>query len=792
MSTTSHQIANSLHLIRQTVTTKTPAKPVEQPTDHIIVVDCSGSMSWDLPKIREQLKKKMPKMLGIKDTISVVWFSGRGQCGTLLEGEPVATLTDLTTVEKAFDRWLNPVGMTGFKDPLEEVVKLSGRLAAKHKDSVQSLFFMTDGADNQCSRQEILKAVGKVATTVTKTTFVEYGHYADRNLLAAMAETAGGTLIYAEGFDRYAPSFEAAMTKKVVGSKRLEVKIAGDAIAGFAYAIHDGDITTYAIEGGKVTVPGYLQEFWYLSPTEVGDIGSPAGSTAEVISKVALTGISQDSEMLAATYAAVSLFSVRMKSDVVFPLLKALGDVRYIEAFSTCFGKQRYSAFMDDAKAATFDAKLRFNKGRNPNLVPKDDAFTVLDVLRLLASSDENRVLLEHPDFQYSAIGRGRIDAGGLLTVEEQAEIQLLTQQMAGEKDAKKVKGISDKIAAITASKPEALKFVGDPIPEGVEISSLTYNEERPNVSLLVSRQGTVDLSARLPEEFKGTKTGKIPPQFRTHIFRNYAIIKDGMVNVDKLPVKVGQETYLKLFEEGVIRKRNPIAQEAEGTCVIDLKALPVINRKMVKEVSAKTLFTKQYQLVKAQAAQKVYNSVKKEKFPKTSAVFSALYGDAGAAWLKDQGIGDGGFSPKAVQAESTDVYMGKELKVSLKGLSSLPSYNEVRKTMADPKKKVNLPTSLMIPHIQAVDAFLASDVYRDAADKDKLFSAWLDGQQKAAVLTCRGLIFELAQIKMAVVVGQVWFSEFASLDETIYQISTPEGVEIKCEVQMREIEIRI
>src|SRR5690606_21479341 len=110
---TSYPISTSLFLASVPVPkgSKAPKKPEPQPTNHIVIIDCSGSMYGDLPKIREQLKAKLPTLLGEKDTVSIVWFSSRGEFGTLVKGEPVATLADLNDVNKAIDRWLRPVGL---------------------------------------------------------------------------------------------------------------------------------------------------------------------------------------------------------------------------------------------------------------------------------------------------------------------------------------------------------------------------------------------------------------------------------------------------------------------------------------------------------------------------------------------------------------------------------------------------------------------------------------------------------------------------------------------------------
>lgn len=785
----SYKVAEKLYLVEQDLASgsKETVTAAEVPTDHIMIYDCSGSMSWDLPKIREQVKKKLPKMLKEADTFSAIWFSGRGECGVLLEKEPVATLKDLQEVEKAVDRWLKPVGLTGFKDPLEKAVELAGRLGGKGR--AVAVTFMSDGCDNQSNRADILKVAEKLGPKVSSTTIVEYGYYADRPLLTAMAEKAGGSLIFAEDFDRYQPAFEAAMSKKASSAPRVEIKVEGDPIGGIVYALRDGDLITYCLTGNAASVPEDLQRVFYLSPSCIGkDEGTLQDRSKSAANKEVPTSV-----VLEAAYGAVSLFAIRMNSDIVFPLLKSLGDVRLIEQFSSCFGKQKYSEFMEETKNAAFGKAARWEKGWDPNKVPRDDAFTVLDLLNLLAQDDSNRILMEHPQFKYSKIGRGRVDATANLTDAEVAEVATLSAQLTGEKDPKKIKGINDKIAAITDGKADTLKFVADSAPDGYSISNLTFNEDRPNVSVLVKKSGTVDIAARLKDCPAGTTA--IPAKFPTHVWRNYAIIKDGLVNVDILPLLVSATTFKKLLDEKIIGTdpADKFGTKGDLTHVfVSLKALPVINRKMVNNISAKAFFETQWELTKAQAAQKVYKAYVKDLLPpKKAEGIVATYGDKAAEWLKAQGLSDGGFQPpKTTQAEATgDVYKSKELKTSLKGYAKLPSIKEVKEMTS--KGKVNPPGALMKPIVDSVEAFLASDLYKSAANKEKILESWLDGEAKAATAKARKLIYDTARTTITVIVGQKWFSEFNSLDENTLTIDV-DGQKVEGKVEMVEKDIKL
>lgn len=769
---TSYQINPSIWLVSQAISGS--VKVLERDTDHILIVDCSGSMAYDLPKIREQLKKKLPKLLREKDTISIVWFSGLGQFGVLLEADPVATLTDLKTVEQAIDRWLKPIGLTGFLHPILEIPALVGRLETRGQDRARSLIFLSDGCDNCSSRSEILKAVEKAGSSVSSSTFVEYGYYADRPLLTQMAEKSGGSLIFAEDFDRYIPAFEASIQKRQSGAKRVEVKVPGDVMGGFAYAFSGSDLLTFAVEAGAARVPEDMKEVWFLSPVSLGTLRTEPGGKPDAVH-------------YRAAYAALSLYAQRMRSDVVLALLKATGDVRLIRRFSGLFGKQKYSEFVDAARLAAIEPSLRLTDGYDPNLVPPDDAFTVLDLLRILSEDDGNRLLLESESFKYSRIGRNTLDSSEVLNEEEQKEVDELTAKMAMERNAKKIAEYAARVAAITAGK-EALKFDPYPAPDGYSVSNLVYNEDRPNVSVQVRKPGKVDISGRVTPELKDL----LPKEVDTAITRNYTIVKDGLVNVKVLPARLTDETIAKL-ERG-LPGIGELAKSGKGdpsfSFLLNLESLPVINRKMVKAVSAKEFFETCYGLTRVQAAQKVYNSYVKELIPaKKAEGLAEKYGAPAAAWLDEQGFKDYGFNPKRVVAPTTDVYTSKELKVSLKGLSSLPSLKDYRAAVA--KGKLNAAAQLMKPTVDEVESFLASDIYLKAAAKEKVLEAWLEGQAKAAKVRARELLHSVSQTTFTIIVGQCWFSEFSSLDENSMAI-TVDGVQVEAKAELNEREVKI
>lgn len=334
-----------------------------------------------------------------------------------------------------------------------------------------------------------------------------------------------------------------------------------------------------------------------------------------------------------------------------------------------------------------------------------------------------------------------------------------------------------------------ALKFCSNVAEEtGCSVASLTYNEDRPNISILTRRTGTVDLTSRLAREKAGNGLSAIPKSFPTFIFRNYAVVKDGLVNVEKLPIRVTPATAKKLTKD--LPEDAIYSQAKSGKYVefiVNLRALPVINRKMVREASATALFRKQWELENVRAAQKVYKfyeAMVSEK--KESVSFKLTYGEDGAQWLKDLGFTDySGFCPRVLTAEATDFYMGKELTVSLKGLSSLPKVEDVKERMASSKKQTTAG-SLMVPWIEEVEAALG------LLGKSAAFKTWIERRQEDADKQRRRLLGEIARIKFVVVVGQVWFKEFATLEENSMTMTFGEIRDLPCKVEMKEVKIEI
>lgn len=740
--TKSYRIADGLYLVDHVITTDAPKKPAPPTnTNHVFVIDCSGSMYGQLDHVKTHVKNKLATMLKPGDTFSCIWFSGRGQFGTLIEAMRLETPSDMMTIGGALDKWVRPMGLTGFKEPLEEVERLALRVKNKLPSAMH---FMSDGMDNQWPRADVLRAIENAGGAISSATIIEYGFYADRAFLSQMAAKVGGAHVFAQDYQAFGSVFERALRNKPTSSKRSSFKVKGDAIGGFVFTVANDEVTAYAIEGEKVTTPDAVEHVFYLSPSKVGtDQGT------------VIVGDARDqTPASAAVYAAMSLFAMRGRSDVVWPLLKLTGDVRLIDQFASCFGKQKYSDFQHAAEAAALDTKHRRVNGYDPNRVPRDDAFTVLDVLRMLENDPSARLLLDSKEFKYQRIGR-----------------------------------------AVEAN-DDALQFEADLAFGGYPLTGLVYNADRPNVSVRVVKKGSVKLPS--------TRPSTLPESFATQVYRTYTIVKDGIVNVSKLPALVSKDTRDILVKEGAAVATSGsdvnIAGAAVYEVLIDLEKLPVINRKMVNGLTKQQFFADHFTLVTQQAEAKVLGAYLKElagdDVERTSEDLAKQYGEDAAKWLREQGITSNGFNPKGTTAEASgDFYVAKELNVGLKGLSSLPSLKDAKKKIdewtalddkARAKKLLPPAVALMRPMIEEVESM------RKKVHDDAKLKAWLDVGQINVRERVRKMQALIAQHTFTIIVGQSWFTDASSLDDNALDLQTNVIGPVTAKAEMKEIEIKL
>lgn len=709
---------NSVSMVEQTIAQAAPVEIVP-PVDRIVIADASGSMYGSIGQIAKHLKEKIRETVRMQDTLTLIWFSGRGEFKVVFERVAIATLSDLKEIDAAIDRELRARGLTSFTEALTETQNVITRLRNERKDSVVSLFFMTDGYDNQGSRSNILKLCNALGPRIDNAVVVEWGWYCDRELLAQMAEALGGSLVFSDNFKAYASIFESMMTNGKV-TKKTEVVLSHVPSATFAFYMEENKPVLVAIDGNKVLVPEHVDQILYLTKEagEPFDPATPSGSA----------------------WALLSVLSQKMMSDDVFAVLRSVGDVALAQQFTNCYSKEDYILFQNAALAAAASASARYVEGYDPNAVPKEDAYTVLHMIAQLGKDKENKLYPFHEEFTYERATAQRVARE--------------TEEGAG----------------------FVPKFeVRDPTV-GYSVDDMVWNEDRANLSVRIVTNGFV----RLPD----TRPATLPEVFDTYRYRNYMIVKDGIVHMRKLPMSLGKETYDILFAEGIIK--DPV-WEAGKIFILDYKKTPVINRQMVSKLAMSDMFPVVMKLESLKAKQKVYNDYRKALSPKVSVGFVEKYGEEANNWLKAIGITEyNGFNPPSNTVKSGDVYPATKFEIKIKNLSSLPTVDKVRAALAAGgalKPAEKLMGEALTEITQKAVQF---------GDDDAGFKQWIEDQSRLITQEVRAITAELAKAKFSILVGHSWFTDAASLDEAKMDVPVGAVGNLTVTASLSQVEIEV
>ena len=719
-------------------------KPKSLPTNFIFVIDVSGSMYYDLEMIRKQLKNKLPNLTKVGDTVTFIWFSGHDQAGILKEEVEIQALTDLQTLNEAIDRYLKAICLTAFHKPLVLAKEAIQRMKKNRPDSVFSLIFLTDGYNNDCRWSDVMASLKELEDELAASTFVEYGYYADTRRVTEMAQSIGGEKLDAAHFDDYDVVFEAKLQKSYSSSKRIVVDVPSST-HDFAFTVSEGEIILYSINDGKVTIPDSTEKLLYFTDTSFGPVNT------------------FDHSML---YAALYVLSDKMEYDEADLLFQKLGDKHLYTVFVNAYGKQKLMDFKSLVKECVTDKDKRFVDGYGDSLVADEDAYCVMNLIDDLTADDSSVFFPYHKDFNYKRIGAKREQQKGFTDNEKQQIVEATTI------DA--VKEIVDK------AENREIEFVNTDERKGQRLSDLVWSSSRANLSVRARYEGYV----KVPKNKFGLKV------VNTFIYRNYTLIKDGILNVSKLPIKASEETIQTFSNLGLI-----IDVDKNDIITIDFSSLPVVNRKMVKSISASALAQKEYNLFEMKALEKVWKYYENKHFPRVSEGFVNLYGADGEKWLKELGLTQyNGFAPKTTSAKASDMYMAVELKTKIAKHITLPKVDVViAKYLAN--KSLNPAETLMAVAIKDYEYLINSAVYlslTDHASKDNVLHTLLSSAKTNIRVERRKLLQEIAQIKFALILSKKWFEEFNSFDENKLTMTMNGSGDVQFTFDMVEKEIAL
>jgi hypothetical protein len=746
MKISSYKIPNSLAINKLTFEEGTSnTVSAKTPTNIIFCCDVSGSMYGSLSQMRKQLKNRIPDLISDGDTITIIWFSGRGQAGILKEEVYVNNVNDLQNLNAAIDKFLVPQGLTSFLDPIILAGESIDRMSKNRKDSVFSFIFLTDGYNNDSSWSKIIESLEKLESKISSSAFIEYGYYANSAALTEMAEKLGGEKIFSQNFESYEIEFEKKVTGKVSTRREIDIQdLRKKLMYGFMFAITQDSVIAYAVENKeKVFVPEDTKELYFFSQKGFAD-----GEKIDHIDQSVM-------------YASIYVLADRLKYKMVDEILSHLGDKFLLETYTSAYGKQKLNSFKETTKAMLFDPNLRFPQGQKEGFRPDPNQYCVMNLMDDLMEDENNKFFPYHPDFNYERIGAKSV------TKAELSDEQLA--ELANAKTKAQAEKITNSIQIPEFVYPDNQADVGN------SFDKLVWNETRANLSITTSLNGMV----KLPKNDFGLT--EVP----SFIYRAYTFIKDGILNITQVPVSLTNATVQKIVSDS--KGAVTFSTYEDGKLLMDFGKLPIINRKMVSAVSAKVLGKLEYDLIKVQARAKYLKELAKVHSPKENTTEGKTYSAEAAKWLQEIGVTDfNGFSPKREKLPNGDFYVAPVLETKIAGLGKLPTVDSALTAIEDQTKpnpkSPNATTKLLMDAIREVG------ISKDSPTTDAIRTT-VKKLNKEADVKRRHLLSEIAQNKFGVILSRSWFKEFVDFDDNEIEIKVgKEDIKVKYVFEDKEI----
>jgi Mg-chelatase subunit ChlD len=736
-------LGNGISLIKRTLTPQSQ-RSTGQPslsTHHLLIIDCSGSMWGELSQIRGDLYNKISTILQPQDSVSILWFSGRGQFGVIVENYKNQSDNSLKNLRVVLERELQPKGLTAFKDPLVEAAAVIERVNNTDSNFVHSLFFLTDGYDNSYSDSEILQSVNAFKDQLVSASIVEYGYYCNKRLLNLMATEIGGNHVFFQDFQDYEPIMSNQFSQQVM-SKRQYVDIDDQPTEGICFTIENGSVISYGVNDGQIFIDPEVDSPLYYITND---------AQTSLLTENDMNLQDSDNDFATGMYAAMYAFSRRSDYGMISQILRVLGDAYLIRKKANTFGTQKNNELEKEILDSMNYPTLRFKEGYDPNAEPAEDAYCVMDMLDDLMSNEDNVWYPMHPEFQYKRVGRKSVSSGRKVSDEERAEVQALLENNS-------IEDAISRLQEIKEDEPDVLKFVNEDRAVGQTFSNLVWNKSRANLSVQVMYKGCVNLPTN---DFENLPEGR----FDTVIYRNYTIIKDGVINTYRLPVSLSEDTFNTLQENGLLEGKKYNSSEIY---ILDFSDLPVINQKMVSQSSAKELFENQYRLLQLQAKNTVFNHFKKRYLVASTKGFKENYGEEAAAWLKSLGLADYGFNPPSTLEKSEEETFVNTLEVKIKGLT-LPNTKKDFDSVLSKLENGNELTGreqLLVPAIQEFQTFEKLTDGLTDEKKQAMVEEWVSEKSKSFRSEKTRLMNSVSKSKFLTIVGKSWFSDLESREE--------------------------
>ncbi|QIG69790.1 Von Willebrand factor type A domain-containing protein [Rhizobium phage RHph_I46] len=712
-----------------TVTAIDPSTPesTETPkTHHILLLDRSGSMYTSINELIDQAKDAVATVHGSNDLISILWFSGQGSNGVIVEAADRST-----DIVSKLDQYRSVLGATCFSEPLEKAATIARSHSSKVDQTTITLF--TDGCPvvNWSYDQELSRSIHSLVTlydvNLTAVNSIGYGNYYRRDFLQQLSDTTQfGTFTHSRDIDEFSILFEDVVgTARGLRPSSISVDSVDSEIIYLGgdtrtYRRYDIDLTRLNKETNRIFVVSENDVF----------INGEMFETKTITQKEDPKAVE---DFFYAYADALYYRGERQKAlDIVVNNLK---DKAIADTMINAFTLDEVATAQMKLRDADLFVEGRYKEGKcAPGYLPKKDAFCLIDLFKLFF--EDGRV--SYVPFSENVKSYERINRKS-----------------------------EDKYNVFKADQEEVVTPVRD----------FVWNKDLLNLSIQFSINGVVELNP------KAAKNVGLDPEFKTKIFRNHTIVKDGQLNMDKAEFIVPLEVVNKFKNEKI--KYKVISQYHDEDyendllrVVFELKSIPIINRLYIdNSVNLDELCGYTIEIAKHEAELKVLNSIfdkvvdSNARFSKTDAF--KTYTAEQIAVLEEHGISKQGWyngvQVERAKAEDSDSYEARTLSFYVKGASSLPTNADFEKMLTG-KKEPNVPGKMMIQAYNLLEVDAENEGLNLGKPTVKLVE-FLDSKIKNTKKTLQTLRNEVNVIKLAKVLTNDFFHGLVPNDKGEYTV---------------------
>jgi len=616
---------------------------------HIHIIDRSLSMSREINGLIENVKETI-NCMGDNDYVSIIWFSGIGQYRTLIKGAK----KDTNGLFKLLDGIKSTIGLTCFSESIKEASEIVSELKALCPNFSITMFTdgytVTDKWSSTEERTRVLNEITTLSNNILSFNTIGYGYYYDKEMLTQMSQLSQfGIYTHSDNIKDYSEIFKHNYEKinELVVEK---IVMTADKDVDILYLTRNSSkLVKEKLELNAIDKN--KNQFVFIGD---GDFNFKYNDEEYNTADLEVSNLNEKTFKNICYVLSYENYYIGNRKEALNLLVNHTGDKGLIDEIRNAFTYDESSKFIKKLKRCAFKPKYRYKDGEvDSSYLPDPNHPCVMDILQILSEGHNFYI----PVKDYKRIGVKTTDSGNLF--EKTKESRSL-------------------------------------------FSDFVYNKKHMNVSIRFVVEGKVKLN-------ENAINMGLPNEVNSQIFRNHTIIKDGNLNINKLPAIIDVNTLDRLTD--LEEKWNLTLLEPQGNSfIINLDILPVINETYIKDSNnLDTILSMVKNEKMKEAEQKVVKFIIKELIENDSSLLQegklAEYSKEQIEILKEHGLDKnfnyGGVNNKS-EKNDIDFYESKQIEYDLKGVASIPSINAVRKKI-DGNKKLNAADQMIKMHLDTV-----------------------------------------------------------------------------------------